>query len=191
MSTLFRSTVAAFALLLSAPAWAAASTFELDSSHSTAIFRVKHLNVSWFYGRFNDITGTMVFDDADPTKSVIDVKIATGSVDTNVEKRDQHLKGPDFFNAAQFPMMTFKSKKVTKKTGNTWAVTGDLQIHGVTKEVTVDFERTGEGKDPWGGTRAGAEATFNIKRSDYGISFMPDGLSDDVRLFVSFEGVKK
>lgn len=191
MTTLLRSSLAALALLAAAPAFAAGATYELDPAHSSALFRIKHLDVSYVYGRFNDFTGTVVFDDADPTKSTIDFKIATASVDTNVEKRDQHIKSPDFFNAAQFPMMTFKSKKVARKSGTTWTVTGDLQIHGVTKEVTVDFERTGEGKDPWGGYRAGAEAVFTVKRSDYGIDFMPGGLSDEVKLIVSIEGVKK
>lgn len=178
------------ALFLSSSAFAA-DTWSVDPSHSTAIFRIKHFNASWQYGRFNDVSGTFVFDDADPTKSTLELSIKTDSVDTNNQKRDDHLKGPDFFNAAQYPTMTFKSKKVAAKSGNVWAVTGDLTIHGTTKEITVDVERTGTGKDPWGGTRTGAEATFTIKRSDYGVSGLPDGLGDEVRIVVSAEAIKK
>ena len=178
------------ALFLSSSAFAA-DTWSVDSSHSTAIFRIKHFGASWQYGRFNDIAGTLMIDEADATKSTLELTIKTDSVDTNNQKRDDHLKGPDFFNAAQYPTMTFKSKKIAVKQGNVWAVTGDLTMHGVTKEVTVDLERVGTGKDPWGGTRTGAETTFTLKRSDYGVSFMPDGLGDEVRIIVSVEAVKK
>lgn len=181
--------------LLGALAWSSASfaadTYNVDVAHSSAIFRIKHLSASWFYGRLNDIAGTVVFDDADPTKTAIDITIKADSVDTNNEKRDTHLKSPDFFDAAQFPTMTFKSKKVVAKSGNTLTATGDLTMHGVTKEISFDFERTGTGKDPWGGTRSGAEAIINIKRSDFGIGKQPDGLGDEVRLIISLEGVKK
>lgn len=180
----------AFALLLSAPAWAA-DTYEVDGAHSSVIFRVKHLDVSYLYGRFNDVTGTVALDAADPSKSVIDIKVNAQSIDTHNEKRDQHLQSPDFFNAKQFPTIAFKSKKVAKKSGDTWSVTGDLTLHGVTKEVTVDFQRTGEGKDPWGGYRAGTEATFNVSRAAFGMGGMPDAVGDDVRLHISLEGVKK
>lgn len=173
------------------PSAFAADTYAIDATHSTALFRVKHFGAAWFYGRFNDISGTMTFDETDPTKSVIEVVVKTESVDTNVEKRDTHLKGPDFFDAGQFPTLTFKTKKVAAKSGNTFTATGDLTLRGVTKEVSFDFERTGTGKDPWGGTRTGAEAVLNIKRSDFGITYMPDGLSDEVRLIISLEGVKK
>lgn len=178
------------ALFLSSSAFAA-DTWSVDPAHSTAIFRIKHFGASWQYGRFNDLAGTLVLDDADPAKSTLELTIKTGSVDTNNTKRDDHLKGPDFFDAAQYPTMTFKSKKIAVKSANVWAVTGDMTMHGVTREVTVDLERSGTGKDPWGGTRTGAETTFTIKRSDFGVSFMPDGLGDEVRIIVSVEAVKK
>ena len=187
-----RQTLAALSLLgaLSLPA-AAADTYNLDPAHTTATFRIKHLNVSYFYGRFDDISGAMVIDETDPTKDTVQITVKTDSVDTHNDKRDQHLKSPDFCNAAQFPEITFKSTSVVKKSDTTFSVTGDLTIHGVTKSVTADFERVGTGKDPWGGIRTGAEAVLTIKRSDYGMTFMQDGLGDDVKLFVSLEGVKK
>ena len=169
----------------------AADTYALDGAHSSAMFRVSHLGSSYFYGRFNEVSGALVFDEADATKSSVNIVVKAASVDTNNEKRDTHLKSADFFDAGQFPELSFKSTGVVKKSDKAYSVTGNLTIHGVTKEVTVDFERPGTAKDPWGGTRTGGEAIFNIKRSDYGIAFMPDGLGDDVRLIVSVEGVKK
>ena len=169
----------------------AADTYNLDPAHSNAIFRIKHLNSSWFYGRFDDVQGTLVLDDADMSKWSINITVKTDSVDTHNEKRDTHLKSPDFFNAAQYPTMTFKSKTIAVKSAGVWTVTGDLTMHGTTKTVTVDLERVGTGKDPWGGTRTGAETTFTLKRSEYGVSGLPDGLGDEVRVIVSVEAIKK
>lgn len=190
MNVLARAAVGALALLASAPAFAA-DTYELDNAHSSVVFRIKHFDVAYLYGRFNEVTGTFALDEADAAKSVVDIRVGAGSVDTHNEKRDQHLASPDFFNAKQYPAITFKSKKVTKKSGDTWTAVGDLTLHGVTKEVAVDFVRTGEGKDPWGGYRSGAEATFVVSRSAFGIAHMADGIGDEVRLHVSLEGVKK
>lgn len=174
---------------LAAPA-VAADTYEIDASHSTVLFRVKHLNVSYFHGRFNKLSGKIVWDE-DPQKIEIAVKIDASSVDTNNEKRDQHLRNPDFFNSKQFPVITFQSTGVKKLEGDHYEVTGDLTFHGVKKSITTKFEFTGAGKDPWGGVRAGGEAVFTISRSDFGIDYMPDGLGDDVRITVAIEGVKK
>lgn len=186
--------IAALALgcvLANAPSARAADSFTLDPVHSSVIFRIKHNNVAWFYGRFNDVSGTVVFDDADPTKNSVEITIKTDSVDTNNEKRDTHLKSPDFFDAAQFPTLTFKSTRVVAKGPNLFAVTGDLTVHGVKKEVTVDVERVGTGKDSWGNLRTGAETVFTVDRREFGISFMPDGLGDQVKIFVSLEAIKK
>lgn len=179
-----------FATLLSLPAFAAPTTFSVDPVHSTVVFSTSHLNVSRFYGRFNDVTGTVVMDEQNPAASKIEVTIKTASVDTWDDKRDEHLKSPDFFNAAQFPAITFASKSV-KKTGDTWSVTGDLNLHGVKKEITVPFTKVGEGADPWGGHRAGWHGTFKIKRSDYGMNFMIPGIGDEIELIVSVEGIRK
>ena len=188
---LSRRALAALVLVvaLGAPALAA-DTYTIDASHSTVLFRVKHLNVSWFHGRFNNIAGKIVWDE-DPANIAIDVTIKAASVDTNNEKRDQHLRNPDFFNAKQFPVITFKSTGVKKLEGELYEVTGDLTLHGVKKSIQARFELAGAGEDPWGGHRAGGEAVFTIKRSDYGIDYMPDGLGDEVRITVAIEGVKK
>jgi polyisoprenoid-binding protein YceI len=168
----------------------AADTFKIDPVHSSVIFSVKHNGVTDFYGDFKEVTGTVTFDSADSSKSIVEVSISAESVDTRNEKRDQHLKSPDFFNSKQFPTLTFKSTKV-EGTGDVYKVTGDLTIHGVTKPVTVDFKRGADGKGGKGEVRGGGETRFTIKRSDYGMAFMQGPVGDDVNIVLSLEGVKQ
>lgn len=185
-----RSLLLVLGLALATPAFAA-DTYDIDDSHTSVLFSVQHFNAGWVYGRFNEISGSFTWDAAKPADITFDVTIPTTSVDTDNAKRDDHLRSPDFFSSKEFANLTFKSKSVTKKGPTTYSVTGDLTLHGVTKPITVDFEYTGEGDDPWGGHRMGLLGTFSIKRSDYGITTMPDGLSDEVRITVSLEGTKK
>jgi polyisoprenoid-binding protein YceI len=126
---------------------ASADEYQVDNKHSTVIFRVKHLGVSYFYGRFNQIEGRITFDEADPTSFVLDVEIKVESIDTNDQRRDEHLKGPDFFNAKQYKTITFKSTKVKQGKDKKYRVTGDLTLHGVTKSITVDVVHVGSGSD--------------------------------------------
>lgn len=169
---------------------AAASSWKIDPVHSSVLFKVKHLGVASFYGRFNDVSGTIVLDEASPEKGSIEVVVQVDSVDTHEPKRDQHLKSPDFFSAAEFPTITFKSKSV-RQSGSDWSVTGDLTIHGVTQSVTTEFARTGTGPGMQKEMRTGGEATFTIQRSDFGMTFMlPDGVGDEVTLIISLEAVQ-
>ncbi|RMG17909.1 MAG: hypothetical protein D6731_03205 [Planctomycetota bacterium] len=170
-----------------------AETYGIDPVHSTIIFRIKHLGVSYLYGRFNKVQGTLFLDDEDPSKSKISVEVTAASVDTGNQKRDDHLRGPDFFNVKQFPKITFKSTKV-KKTGEAiYEVTGNLSLHGKTKQITVRATRVGTGPDPWGGHRTGFELVFRVKRSDFGMNYMQGekGIGDEVRLIVGIEAVRK
>jgi polyisoprenoid-binding protein YceI len=167
----------------------AADTFKIDPVHSSVVFSVTHFGTN-FYGRFNDVKGTVVFDQADPSKSSVDLTIPVESVDTKNEKRDQHLKNADFFNAKQFPVMTFKSTKV-EGSGDTYKVTGDLTLHGVTKPLTLEIKKGGEAKGMEGEIRGGGETKFAIKRSDYGMNFMQGPLGDEINIVVSLEGVKQ
>lgn len=171
----------------------AADTYVIDGSHSAIVFRIKHLGVSYAYGRFNDISGEVVWDDANPEASTLNIQVKTESVDTASEKRDQHLRSPDFFSAKEFPVSSFTSTSVEKISNTTYKVTGDFQLHGVTKQVTADLEYIGDGKDPWGGHRAGFETTITIKRSDFDMTTYIDngGLGDDVRLIIAIEGIKQ
>ncbi|MCB9780786.1 MAG: YceI family protein [Alphaproteobacteria bacterium] len=185
-----RKLIPTFLLSLAFAQPALADAYSVDDDHSAVLFSVQHFGAAWVYGRFDKISGDFDWS-ADVSKSTFSLTIDAASVDSDQEKRDQHLAGPDFFNAAEFPTITFKSKKVEKKGDKLLHVTGDLTLRGVTKEVTIPIEHTGEGDDPWGGHRAGLHSTFTIKRSDFGITYMPDGLSDQVKLIVSLEGVKK
>jgi polyisoprenoid-binding protein YceI len=191
-------------LNLCAPAWAvavlaslstvsavSAETFAVDTAHSSVVFGVKHMNVSNFYGRFNRMTGTFTLDDADAAGSAIEITIETESIDTANEKRDAHLKSADFFNSREFSKITFKSTKVESAGAEKFKVTGDLNLHGVTKSITVDVERTGKGSDGRGGVRCGIETRFTIKRSDYGMDYMLNGVGDEVSLIVSLEGIQQ
>jgi polyisoprenoid-binding protein YceI len=177
-------------LALAAPAFAA-DTYKVDPVHSATVFRIKHANASFFWGRFNEQSGTFALDEADPAKSSFDITINADSVDTNNEKRTAHVKSPDFFNSKQYPAITFKSTKVEKGDGDTLKVTGDLSFHGVTKPVTVSVELTGKGELPKGMVRAGIEATFTVKMSDFGIKGMPGALSDEVKIISGMSGVKQ
>jgi len=170
--------------------FAADNGYKVDPVHTSAIFGVKHNGVSNFYGRFNKSEGTFNVDAADPSKSFIDISIATDSVDTNNGGRDKHLKSGDFFSVAEFPAMSFKSKSFKKTGENSYDVTGDFTVRGKTKEINVTVTDTGHGKAR-NGEVAGFETRFNIKRSDYGVSFMVGpGLSDDVAIIYSAEGGK-
>jgi polyisoprenoid-binding protein YceI len=176
----------------SAPARAAAADeYQVDSVHSSMVFRVKHASASNFYGRFNSISGSFTLDD-DPSKCSFNIQIKTDSVDTAQKKRDDHLKNPDFFNAAQFPTISFKSTQVKKSGDDSLDVSGDLSLHGETKSVTAKVTRTGSGKN-FGRPVAGVEAVLTIKRLDFGVgkNFGPEVLGDEVQITVSLEGGKK
>ena len=167
---------------------AAKETFNIDSVHSTAIFRVQHLGAGNFYGRFNELEGTIGWDaEAGPS---FDVSIKIESVDSGNEALDRHLKNADFFDAKQFPTMTFKSTGA-KKMGDNWKVMGEMTMHGVTKAVEVDMEFVGRA-DVGRGDRVGFETTFTIKRSDFGMNWGVENgaLGDATKIIVSLEGIK-
>jgi polyisoprenoid-binding protein YceI len=168
----------------------AADTYKVDAVHSTVLFKIKHMNASYSYGRFNAIEGAFALDEKDPSKCSFNVNLKVDSVDTANPGRDGHLKGPDFFNAKQFPTISFKSKSVASAGKGVFDVTGDLTLHGVTKSVKVAVEPTGASKDPRGRAIAGVEGSFRIKRSEFGMSGMLAGIGDDVLITISLEGGK-
>ncbi len=173
----------------SASAPAVAATFEIDDTHSMALFRVQHLKAGRFWGLFNDVSGTIQYV---PTQSLsLNVSIKTESIDSNSAQLDRHLKSPDFFNAVEFPSMTFVSKSSKPLAPDRIEVTGDITIRGVTKSITVPFECSEISGGPMG-TRAGFEATFEVKRSDFGVSYGVEKgmLGDQTRVIISLEGVQ-
>jgi polyisoprenoid-binding protein YceI len=169
---------------------ARADTFKIDPVHSSIIFSIKHFGVTDFYGRFNDVSGKVVLDKTDPSKSSVELTIPVESLDTHNAKRDQHLKSPDFFNAKQFPMIVFKSKSV-EGSGDDYKVAGELLLHGVTKPLTLEMKKGTEAKGMEGEIRGGGETRFTVKRSDFGMNFMQGPLGDEVDLIVSLEGIKE
>lgn len=157
-------------IVLSFPAFAFAATWNIDPDHSNIGFKVRHLMVSNVRGSFERHTGVVDINDKDITKSRVEVTIDTASINTNVQKRDEHLRSADFFDVAKYPTMTFVSKKVVKAGKEKLNVTGDLTLHGVTRQVVLNVEGvTGESKDPWGNIRRGATATTTINRKDFGL----------------------
>jgi polyisoprenoid-binding protein YceI len=168
----------------------AVESYVADPVHSSIVYRVKHMNVSYFWGRFDSFAGAFTLDEANPVESQFEFSVKVDSIDTANAKRDQHLKSPDFFNAVQFPTITFKSQSV-KKTGDAYEVVGDLMLLGVTKPVTVKVVPTGKGKGPTGAPIAGIEATLSLKRSDFGMNKMVGVVSDDVWVTVGIEGQRK
>ena len=173
-------------------------TYEIDTAHSMIIFRAKHNDVSYNYGRFNEFSGKIVMTSTDVSGnmvpgSLVEFEVKTASVDTGNEKRDQHLRSSDFFSAKQFPVITFKSTEVKAKKGakDVLEVTGDLELHGVKKSITVDVEITGRAKGKQGESLIGFESIFTIKRSEFGMTYGMGPVSDDIRLTVSVEAVHK
>lgn len=166
----------------------AGETYQADPVHSSVIFRVKHANTAYFWGRFNDITGSFALDSVDPSKVKLEFKVKAASIDTGNAMRDQHLKGPDFLNAVQFPTISFASKSV-EKSREGYLVTGNMTLHGVSKPITVHLTPTGTGKGPTGATIGGIEASVMIRQSDFGITKMAAMIGDSVRIYISVEGV--
>ncbi|MBW1213699.1 YceI family protein [Pantoea allii] len=177
-------------LLGSLTANAADYKIDKEGQHAFVQFRIQHLGYSWLYGTFKDFDGSFSFDANNPSADKVDVTINTNSVDTNHAERDKHIRGPEFLNVAKHPTATFKSTAV-KKEGDKLAVTGDLTLNGVTKPVTLEAKMMGEGKDPWGGYRAGFEAEGEIALKDFNITQDLGPASQKVELIISVEGVRK
>ncbi len=179
-------------------ATAATTTWQIDPAHTAAQFAVKHMMISTVRGEFKNVTGTVVWDDQDLTKSKVNVTIDTKTVNTGEEARDKDLKSDKFFDVANFPTMTFVSKKVETTGTGKLKVTGDLTIRGVTKEVVLDAEGpTAPIKDPWGNTRSAVSANTHVNRQDFGVKWNAnlDGggvvVSDTVAITIDLEMVKQ
>jgi polyisoprenoid-binding protein YceI len=148
-----------------------ADSWNIDAAHSQITFTVRHMVFAKVRGKFGKWTGTLQLDPADLGKSQVEVTIDAGSVDTSDAQRDGHLKSPDFFDVAKFPALTFKSKSVQTRGADKARITGDLTLHGVTKEIALDAELSGRGKDPWGNERVGFSATAAVDRTEFGLNF--------------------
>jgi polyisoprenoid-binding protein YceI len=182
-------------LLAQAPA-ASTEAWGIDKAHSTATFKVRHI-VTKVPGSFKDFDADIQLDRANPAKSSVEFTIQAASINTGNDNRDNHLKSPDFFDVAKFPTISFKSTSVKAKSKNSFDVTGNLTMHGVTKQVTLPVEFLGFSKDPRGNEKAGFEIETTLNRKDYGIIWnrnLDEGgmlLGDDVDIDINLEVGKK
>lgn len=173
------------------------NTYKIDAAHSSAQFVVRHMMITNVRGGFSRVEGTIEYDPDRPTETTIDVVIDASKISTLDEQRDAHLRGGDFLHVEKHPVITFKSKKITKSGDGEWKITGDLTIHGVTREVVLNAEGpTPEGKDPFGNVRIGASASTKIKRSDFGLTWnaaLETGgilVGDDLKIELEVSAVK-
>ncbi len=197
MKSWISKTAIAIALAVALPVLAHADTWQIDPPHTNVQFAVRHMMISNVKGQFQKTSGTITTNGNDPASATIDATIDASSIDTRVDRRDAHLKSPDFLDVAKFPTITFKSTKVEADGPNKWKVTGDLTLHGVTRPVVLDVEGSGPPIQVMGHTRAGASATAKIKRSDFGLTWnkvLESGgvmVGDDVAISIDVEAVKK
>jgi polyisoprenoid-binding protein YceI len=176
------------ALALAVSAAAQAGTWQIDPNHTSAQFSVRHLGVSTVRGAFMKVSGSAKYDLSDPTKDSLDASIEATSVDTRVEMRDNDLRSPNFLDVQKYPTITFHSKQTKVSGAGKLQITGDLTIHGVTKEVVLDVDGpTAPIKDPWGNQRIGASASTKINRHDFGVNGAPGAVGDDIAITIDAE----
>jgi polyisoprenoid-binding protein YceI len=171
------------------------ATWNIDVAHSAVHFYVRHMVISKVHGRFAKWSGVVALDEQDLTRSTVEVRIDAGSIDTQVADRDAHLRSADFLDVAKHPEIRFTSRKI-EKDGDGFRVTGDLDLHGVVREVVLAAEFAGIGKDPWGNTRAGFSAKAALDRKDFGLTWnaaLETGgllVGEKVEIAIELEAVK-
>jgi polyisoprenoid-binding protein YceI len=176
------------ALSMAASAAAQAATWQIDPMHSSAQFSVTHLAVSTVRGAFSKVSGSAKYDPSDPSKTSLDATIDATSVDTRVEMRDNDLRSPNFLDVQKYPTITFHSKSAKAAGDGKLQITGDLTIHGVTKEVALDVAGpSAQIKDPWGNQRIGASASTKINRQDFGVKGASGVVGDDLTITIDVE----
>ncbi|MCQ4287426.1 YceI family protein [Pseudomonas stutzeri] len=191
---MLKKTFAALALgsmLFAGQAMAADYVIDKKGQHAFVNFKISHLGYSWLWGTFKDFEGSFSFDAAQPEASKVEVTLQTASVDSNHAERDKHLRSEDFLSVSEHPTATFESTAVKSTGEGTADITGDLTLNGVTKPVVIAAKFIGEGKDPWGGYRAGFEGTTTLKLKDFDIKMDLGPASQTVDLIISVEGVRQ
>ena len=170
-----------------------ATTWQLDPAHTNVEFGVRHLMISTVKGRFGDISGTVTLDPHDESAAAVDITVQTASIDTRQEQRDAHLRSPDFFDAQNWPVISFHGTSVEGDTDSEFQLTGDLTIRDVTREITLDVTKEGQGSDPWGNVRAAYSAKGKIDRRDFGLTYnqvLETGgvvVGDEIKISVNVE----
>jgi polyisoprenoid-binding protein YceI len=188
MSRFTFALVFALALSLATAATAQDGSWQIDPNHSSAQFSVRHLGISTVRGDFTKVSGSAKFDPADPSKTSLEATIDANSVDTRIQMRDNDIRSPNFLDVQKFPTITFRSKQVKAAGEGKLQITGDLTIHGVTKEVTLDVDGpTAPVKDPRGTRHIGASASTKINRKDFGVNGAPAMAGDDISITIDAE----
>ncbi|MGM8225336.1 YceI family protein [Cellvibrio sp. ARAG 10.3] len=177
--------------LASLPALADKYVIDTKGAHASINFSIQHLGYSYLTGRFNNFSGDFTYDPKNVAASTINVTIDTTSVDSNHAERDKHLRSSDFLNVEKFPKATFVSKKIVPDDGDEFDIIGDLTLNGVTKSITIEVDKVGEGKDPWGGYRVGFEGETEIALKDFNITKDLGPASQTVKLELHVEGIKQ
>jgi polyisoprenoid-binding protein YceI len=170
---------------------AADYVIDKEGQHAFVTFKISHLGYSWLYGSFKDFDGSFSFDAASPEASKVKVKLQTASLDSNHAERDKHLRSADFLNTSKYPEAVFESTAVKSTGDGTADITGNLSLNGVTKPVVIAATFIGEGKDPWGGYRAGFEGSTRIQLKDFDIQRDLGPASQEAELIISVEGVRQ
>jgi polyisoprenoid-binding protein YceI len=175
------------------------TSWTIDASHSSAEFSAKHMMITTVKGRIADVRGSITLDETDPSVSVVDVELGAASIDTRSEQRDAHLRSADFLDAEKFPTITFRSRRIegaAATEGTNFKVVGDLTIHGVTRQVTLDTTYEGRGRDPWGGERVSFSAETKIDRREFGLTWnaaLETGgvlVSNDIKIQIHVQAVR-
>ncbi|MBI5499279.1 MAG: YceI family protein [Deltaproteobacteria bacterium] len=161
-----------------------------DPGHVFVLFKARHFGAGYVYGMFKETTGSVTLDSADPSKNRVEMIIQAGSLETFNGRRDEHLRGPDFLNAVQFPTLSVRSSSLAREPDGTWTAAGELTIRGTSKTVTLRARPLAEVDDPMGKRRAAFETSFVIPRLEYGVSFMPEAFGHDVFVLVAVEATK-
>jgi len=164
---------------------------DTDGQHAFIQFRIPHLGFSWLYGRFNDFEGEFTFDPDNPENSTVNVKVETPSIDTNHERRDEHLRNEDFLTVSEYPEAEFESTAFTPLGDDRYRLEGNLNFMGKTREVAIDVTEIGAGEDPWGGFRRGFEGTTSLTLADWGIDYDLGPSAREVELTLSIEGIRQ
>jgi len=190
MIRIFSSIIVALVLIGSAQA---GERYLIDTrgSHAFIQFKISHLGFSWLHGRFNDFEGEFMFDPNDPARSSVNVTIQTASIDSNHDRRDEHLRNDDFLAVKSYPEAQFRSTSFEPLGEDRYRMTGDFTLLGQTRSVTVDVQQVGAGEDPWGGFRRGFEGHTTLTLSDFGIDYDLGPDARQVEIILSVEGIRQ
>ncbi|MGB0514746.1 MAG: YceI family protein [Wenzhouxiangellaceae bacterium] len=196
MNRWFQSLIVSAALVAGATAAAplhAVERYVIDTrgAHAFIQFRIPHLGFSWLYGRFNDFEGEFTFDPEDPSNSSVQIKVQTASIDSNHQRRDDHLRNEDFLTVEEFPVAEFNSTAFTPAGGDAYTLEGELTFMGQTRPITIEVTQIGAGEDPWGGYRRGFEGSTSLTLADWGIDYDLGPSAREVELTLSIEGIRQ